>query len=102
MKVKDRTYWIKPILNTPTEFEDNWSWGKFTELFMWLLKLKAIICVLLNRYRDHDYKWDTVAVAITNYASFNGEFYGHDWDELSVGIGLFKNWQVESYINADI
>jgi hypothetical protein len=98
----NRTYWIKPILNTPTEFEDNWHWGKYDNLVKVFHKFKAIICVLLNRYREHDYKWDTIAVAITEYHEFHGEFYGHDWEELAVGIGLFKNWQVESYGNADI
>lgn len=54
--------------------------------------LKAVVCVLLGLHRwDRD---DTVEIAFWNSQGKQNPEYGsyYTWDELRVGVGIFRNW----------
>lgn len=63
----------------------------------WFYRLKAIVCLILNREPDFSRNpyahLDGVTIAYTNggeYSSPDGQIY---WGEmLNVGYGLFSNW----------
>jgi hypothetical protein len=71
--------------------------------------VKSIICILLGRFRNRalftydpndEEGWnDAISVRIWDYHEVNGEFFGHDWEELTVCRGL--KFRVSIITNGD-
>lgn len=94
--IPERQSAVLALLAHRGKHHDNW-------LFMihwywrWFYSLKALICILLNRlpndnYRERNYTDEMTGMAMWNWYENGGEYGGYSWTELIVGYGVFKGW----------
>lgn len=71
----------------------------------WFYAFKATVCVILNRRRDMYADPDAVdTVACLNYHGYttmDSMSTQHDWHEVAVGYGVFKDWYFDMYGTGD-
>ena len=62
-------------------------------------KLKGTICILLDLYsKEHDTYGDVISeAAVWDIGPSFGEHGGEEWMSLTIGKGIFKNWNYEIY-----
>lgn len=82
------------------QWDDNWDWARFS-LWRLFYTLKASLCAVFLYWRGPGDNWyRDVEIAVYDIREAVGEYSGQDWEEISVGLGVFKNWWIREYWNS--
>lgn len=73
------------------EGEHNWA---LTQRECTFYAIKAILCIIFNRYKAVSYSEDFIIVAAFDYhENYGWDGPSADWEDLIVGHGLFHDWR---------